>query len=49
MIFEFENFFFVFKQPTVSGDLIIFFFHSVDQHKVEENDRYTIVLGFKLW
>ena len=35
----------VHKQPTVSGDLIIFpstLIHSVDQHKTQEHDRYTM-------
>ena len=33
------------KQPTVSGELIIFpstLIHSVDQHKMKEYDRYTM-------
>ena len=33
------------KQPTIEGDLIIFpsnLFHTVDEHSVDEYDRYTI-------
>jgi len=40
-----EELIIIHKQETISGDLIIFpssLSHSVDQHKIEEFDRYTI-------